>query len=203
MVQTWEGSDSTCGSLCHNHHRTTAGPATQANNRCYYVVTDLTSKQRTENRAAKMWCVNCFEMWFSTQVEVWYICLHVTSVYSKDESSWIFKTLWTLWIFIWHQVRESTTFLLYTRTCTVSLLSYCLLQCKQQLLTLWELKEKTAYTSGWHLCLSNSFIECEIALLVYGAKHNSFTVKALRMADVYVLLCESRFLGVTSWDGLF
>lgn len=29
VVQTWVGSDSTCGSLCHNHHRTTAGPETK------------------------------------------------------------------------------------------------------------------------------------------------------------------------------
>lgn len=39
-VQTWEGSDSTCGSLCHNHHRTTAGPGTEEKihiNRCYYM----------------------------------------------------------------------------------------------------------------------------------------------------------------------
>lgn len=47
VVQTWEGSDSTCGSLCHNHHRTTAGPGTEENihiDRCYYVGTDLKIK---------------------------------------------------------------------------------------------------------------------------------------------------------------
>lgn len=47
MVRTWEGSGSTCGSLCHNHHRTTAGPGTEENihiNRCYHVGTDLEIK---------------------------------------------------------------------------------------------------------------------------------------------------------------
>lgn len=44
VVQTWEGSDSTCGSLCHNHHRTTAGPRIEENthiNRCDYMEIDL------------------------------------------------------------------------------------------------------------------------------------------------------------------
>lgn len=47
VVRTWEGSGSTCGSLCHNHHRTTAGPGTEENihiNRCYHVGTALEIK---------------------------------------------------------------------------------------------------------------------------------------------------------------